>query len=512
MNKKRMGQFLRKLRKDKNWSQEDLAKLFNENYFDVSVKAISDWENGKTIAEIEKLKFLSSLYGTSIDEILDGETRKETNYFEEYVFADNNIYLKFTNKDNIYEIHQEHKSRVIKRFNTLLKNIINGTETKNEEDEFKFLFEHFYKLSDYAENYVHSNLDDNYLKLFEAIRNKLVELGCSSFDEKYFEITKFIIPTDESNVRLDEIMHGVEPNSCLEKRFKLLAWWEKDMLLMSVQKGDIVFDPSKFDARALKRYEDNHGREFDKDECVREAIKYMIDNGACLNYQFINLILKKKERHRIIDRIEEWYLLCEKPLPYPYRDEGKDFTVYAENNRKNRFVINYFSEFKYSFDFLKLDIDQLYDFLWKYDPEDMTDELFLILAKGLGIDTNREMKYIRADVNGRFYALKRWKEYRAKEKEIESGALELRNLEERLKNGEIYYFVETKRYVGATDSLNMMQYFEDWKSHVSLKELSKMRNKEKTKELIENLSSYSLGDLRNVYFKEKVIEENETNE
>lgn len=140
MNKKRMGQFLRKLRKDKNWSQEDLAKLFNENYFDVSVKAISDWENGKTIAEIEKLKFLSSLYGTSIDEILDGETRKETNYFEEYVFADNNIYLKFTNKDNIYEIHQEHKSRVIKRFNTLLKNIINGTETKNEEDEFKFLF------------------------------------------------------------------------------------------------------------------------------------------------------------------------------------------------------------------------------------------------------------------------------------------------------------------------------------------------------------------------------------
>ena len=126
-----MGQFLRKLRKDKNWSQEDLAKLFNENYFDVSVKAISDWENGKTIAEIEKLKFLSSLYGTSIDEILDGETRKETNYFEEYVFADNNIYLKFTNKDNIYEIHQEHKSRVIKRFNTLLKKIINGTENKN---------------------------------------------------------------------------------------------------------------------------------------------------------------------------------------------------------------------------------------------------------------------------------------------------------------------------------------------------------------------------------------------
>ena len=476
------------------------------------MKAISDWENGKTVPEIEKLSFLSSLYKISIDEILDGEKKKENDFFEEYVFADKNWFQKFTDKDHIYEIHQEHKTRVIKRFNKLLKGVIRGDETKNEQEEFAFLFKNFYTLSDYANDYVYSNLNDRYLKLLEAIRNKLAEIAGSSFDEKYFEVSKFIIPTGESNVLLYEIMDGVEPNSSLDKRFKSLDWWEKDMLLMSIQKGDIVFDQSKYGAGTLKRYEECYGREFDKDEYVRKAVKYMIENGACLNYQFINIILKKKERRRIIDRIEELYLLCEKPLPCSYMDEMRTFTVYAENNRKNRFIANNYHQFRIAFEFLKLGFDQLYDFLWKYDPENMNEELLLILAKGLGIDTNRDMKYVQADLNVHSYIFDQWKEYRAVENKIESGLIELRGLEERLKKGETYYCVETKQLVGGTDFASMMASFEHWKSLVSLDELKKMRDKAKTKELLENLSSYSLGDIRGAYLKEEVVEEDDANE
>lgn len=510
MNKKRMGQFLRKLRNDKDWSQEEVSNKFRENYFDVSIKAISDWENGKTIPEIDKLSILANLYSVSIDEILDGEASANVDYFAEYVFADKNWYSKFTDKDDIYTIHQEQKLRVCKRFKQLLIKVIEGNDTKNERLEFKFLFEHFYKLSACAEEYITTTLNDDFLKLDEAIRNRLTGIGELKSDEKYFEISKFIIPTDESNVRLNEIVDGVNPNSYIDKRFKALDWWEKDMLLMSIQKGDFVFDESKFGANTLKMYEERFGREFDKEKCVRKAVKYMIDNGACLNYQFINLISRKQEKRRIIDKVEELYLLCEKPLPCSYMDGEKTFTRYAENNGKNRFIANYYYHFKFNFEFMKLSFDELYDFLWKYDPENMSNELIVCLAKRLNIDTERDMKYIRADLNMHSYLFESWKEYRLKEKKIEEGFLELRKLENKLENGEVYELTTIEEYIGGKDFNTLMDYFEYWKTLVSLQELRGMRDKAKTKELLDHLSSYSLEDIRNIYFKEEVIE-NETN-
>lgn len=52
-----MGEFLKELRENKNLTQEKLADRFRDKYFDISSKAISDWENGKTIPDIEKLSF-----------------------------------------------------------------------------------------------------------------------------------------------------------------------------------------------------------------------------------------------------------------------------------------------------------------------------------------------------------------------------------------------------------------------------------------------------------------------
>ncbi|WP_440895651.1 helix-turn-helix domain-containing protein [Amphibacillus sp. Q70] len=59
---------LQQLRKEKEWTQEQLAE---ELY--VSRTAISKWENGKGYPNIDSLKNLSRLFSISIDELLSGE-------------------------------------------------------------------------------------------------------------------------------------------------------------------------------------------------------------------------------------------------------------------------------------------------------------------------------------------------------------------------------------------------------------------------------------------------------
>ena len=73
MDKKKIGNFIKELRKEKKLSQEDLADLFLDVNIIVSSKAISDWENGKTIPEIEKIRELANIFEITIDELLDGE-------------------------------------------------------------------------------------------------------------------------------------------------------------------------------------------------------------------------------------------------------------------------------------------------------------------------------------------------------------------------------------------------------------------------------------------------------
>lgn len=506
MNKKKIGQFLRSLRKAKNLSQEKLSEWFASENFEVSVKAISDWENGKTIPEIEKLRVLSNFYGVSIDEILDGERLQNKDFLKEYVFANKDWHELFIGKDKLYEIHQAHKAKVVKRFKELLRKKISDEETKNEELEFQFLFEHFYTLSEYANQYVRRETEGNYPRLIEAIRNKRLEMGNVKKEVLFYEVSKFIFTTPETDIHLSEIMEDLAFSPYVYERFKMLEWWEKDMLLMTFQQGDVVYDPSRGGANYLRIYETNHGKEFDKNEVARNAIRYMIENGACLNYQFINIILKKRIKKRIIDRVEELYLVCEKPLECSFSEERKYFTSYVENTRKNRFLIKNYHLFRQLSIFQNLGTDELYDFVWKYNPENIPDDLLLLLAKKLSIDTNRDLKYVRADFKLFSYQLDEWKKYRHDEEKIDKDIEELKKLEEKLKNGEIYEFIEEEGYIGGKDFNEMMKFFDRWKTMASFDELKKKRDEKRTKQLLRNLDSYSLEDIRDIYMKEEVKE------
>ena len=72
MDQKKIGLFLKELRKEKNITQEVLAEKLN-----VSNRTVSRWETGNNMPDISLLIELSEFYHVSIPEIVDGERKSE---------------------------------------------------------------------------------------------------------------------------------------------------------------------------------------------------------------------------------------------------------------------------------------------------------------------------------------------------------------------------------------------------------------------------------------------------
>ena len=76
MNQEKIGSFIKKIRKDNNLTQKELADKLGVTY-----QAVSKWENGLNIPDIGIIKEISKLYNIDINEILDGEKKKKKNIF-----------------------------------------------------------------------------------------------------------------------------------------------------------------------------------------------------------------------------------------------------------------------------------------------------------------------------------------------------------------------------------------------------------------------------------------------
>ncbi|MGN1295433.1 MAG: helix-turn-helix domain-containing protein [Bacilli bacterium] len=70
MNKEKMANFLVALRKEKNLLQQEVAEIFM-----VTPQAVSKWEKGESIPDIEILQKLSEFYNVTLEEILEGERK-----------------------------------------------------------------------------------------------------------------------------------------------------------------------------------------------------------------------------------------------------------------------------------------------------------------------------------------------------------------------------------------------------------------------------------------------------
>lgn len=72
MNTKKIGSFLKELRKEKNLTQEQLSEIFS-----VSNRSVSRWENGVNMPDFDLVIEIADFFGVTVEEILDGE-RKDT--------------------------------------------------------------------------------------------------------------------------------------------------------------------------------------------------------------------------------------------------------------------------------------------------------------------------------------------------------------------------------------------------------------------------------------------------
>lgn len=68
MDMRKIGGFLKALRKDKGLTQEQLAEILL-----VSGKTVSRWETGTNLPDLSVLIQIAALYGVEVKEILDGE-------------------------------------------------------------------------------------------------------------------------------------------------------------------------------------------------------------------------------------------------------------------------------------------------------------------------------------------------------------------------------------------------------------------------------------------------------
>ena len=71
MNQEKIGELIKKIRKENNLTQKEFADKYNVTY-----QAVSKWENGKNLPDVSLIKEICKDYNIDINELLDGNLKK----------------------------------------------------------------------------------------------------------------------------------------------------------------------------------------------------------------------------------------------------------------------------------------------------------------------------------------------------------------------------------------------------------------------------------------------------
>lgn len=71
MNQEKIGELIKKIRKENNLTQNEFAKKYNVTY-----QAVSKWENGKNLPDVSLLKQICKDYNIDINDLLEGNIKK----------------------------------------------------------------------------------------------------------------------------------------------------------------------------------------------------------------------------------------------------------------------------------------------------------------------------------------------------------------------------------------------------------------------------------------------------
>ncbi|WP_042277396.1 helix-turn-helix domain-containing protein [[Clostridium] dakarense] len=115
-----LGENLKKLRKEKNLSQEQLAKMLN-----VSRQAVSKWESGKTYPDIDNLILLRDIFNVTLDDLIINENK---------IKGEEIIEIKELPKSNYIELDEEEEDEL--SVNLMLGGLMIGTAIGFITDNF----------------------------------------------------------------------------------------------------------------------------------------------------------------------------------------------------------------------------------------------------------------------------------------------------------------------------------------------------------------------------------------
>ena len=95
MNQEKIGKFIIKLRKEKKFTQKELADKLN-----VTDRAISHWENGRSIPDVSLYKPICEIFNITVNELLSGERLSKE---ESTNKADENLIILTKEKSALYD-------------------------------------------------------------------------------------------------------------------------------------------------------------------------------------------------------------------------------------------------------------------------------------------------------------------------------------------------------------------------------------------------------------------------
>ena len=101
MNQEKIGKFILKLRKEKKMTQQELANKLN-----VTDRAVSHWENGRSIPDVLLFKPICEIFDISVNELISGEKISKDKLIKK---SDENIINTLKESDN----HKNKSKKVI---------------------------------------------------------------------------------------------------------------------------------------------------------------------------------------------------------------------------------------------------------------------------------------------------------------------------------------------------------------------------------------------------------------
>ncbi|MDE6275943.1 MAG: helix-turn-helix domain-containing protein [Clostridia bacterium] len=344
MDKKKIGEFLKKLRKAKGLTQDKFACKFSKSCFGdiglVSDAAISKWERGESLPSIKDIQLLSHFYGVTVDEILNGENFVDDDFNKKYFLA-NPLWVRDFPKDApLYEIREKQELEIESRFKALLKKMISEGLTLSENAEFDYLVANFYIVytNDESEDFsvVIKNVKFQISKTVALMHN-------SSLDEKFWEVYKLFESRFRQKVKKDVCNEIEDAEDILRERVSNLEVFEKDMLLATIQVENVTNiygiqdrNQAQFTGSLESLYEKTYNRPYDEEQLTKNAIKLLVECGARLNPLLFGYQRDKVKKINVLDRLIELYSKFKKPLIIPVFEDAVYSFYEVENTPVNR--------------------------------------------------------------------------------------------------------------------------------------------------------------------------------